>query len=207
MANYYITFKNETFETEWDFAVYQEPPSNRGLVPVVWMVCPVSAQRQGKREFTLTYGIALAEKAGNIWKASQNRPAVLGKKYEVKFAFGSNEPYVDPNPIGDSVKDQISVWNNTNTVLDIGVTLSGGLVLVQEGVPGNAMALFNMPSKYYIILYNYTEKGRVVNVRRLSQEVVLGPVELQYTDGYTKAEVSVVLDNGREILKKPKLVV
>ena len=55
----------------------------------------------------------------------------LGNKYEVKIASDSGVPYINPKPIEVTEKDQISVWNNTSKMLDLGVTLSGELLLVQ----------------------------------------------------------------------------
>ena len=206
MTTYSITFKNETVETAWNFVVYEKPPPE--VTSVAWIVCPVPPTGQGYREFTLTYGVALTEKHENIMTVSQQQTADLGKKYQVKFASGSNVPCIDPDPIGESPQGKISVWNNTNIMLDIGVTLSDDLLLVQENVPGNATTSFRMPpSTYYISLYNYIEKGQIIDVTSDNpRDITLGPVELQYTGTYTKAEVSVVIEDGKEILQNPVLV-
>ena len=204
MTKYSIIFKNETPHTAWDFVVYKAAPP--GLASIAWLACPVNAQGQCQQDFTLTYGVALTEKVGGVWTITQMQQVELANKYEVKIASDSGVPYniIDPKPIGVTEKDQISVWNNTSKMLDLGVTLSGELLLVQEAVPPNTMALFLMSSPYNIVLTKSVRKGQVMNAPGPLDW--LGPVQLQYTDSYTKAEVSVVQNDEGEKLQKPKLI-
>ena len=212
-----ITFQNKTPNTPWDFYVYQDPPLIRpkGLVSVAWMVCRLSARTQQTEEFTMTYGVALTQRVGNKFQVTQNLPVKWEEKYEVAFASGTKAASIKTtnNITGDSGKGLIYVWNNTNTVLDIGVTLSGDLLLVQENVPGNCIAFFNVSSTLCISLCNNMEKGQVVpgidvpdSPLCFQAELILGKVELQYPDGFTKAEVCAVLDSGRQTLQEPQFI-
>ena len=199
-TTYSITFKNKT-ETAWHFGVYQKPPGSPGLTSVAWMVAPVPASGEGYGEFTLTFGTALSHNVGDVWSISQQRPAVMGKEYHVVFV-DSNVPSIDPNPIGDAGEpNQVELVNDTNIPLSLGFTISGDLVVVQEDVKGNETAQFNVTPIYYIALFKSIKKGQMVD-----SAIVIGPVVLQYTDGYTAAEVSVVTENGRTVLKDPVLV-
>ena len=126
----------------------------------------------------------------------------MGKQYHVVFE-STNVPSIDPKPIGPAGEpNQIELLNNTNVPLGLGFTLSGDLLVVQENVQGNEAAQFNVHPTYYIALFRSIKKGQMVD-----SAVVIGPVVLQYKDGYTAAEVSVVIDNGKTVLQDPVLVV
>ena len=165
------------------------------------MVAPVPAKGEGSGHFNLTYGTALSHKVANMWSISQKRPAIMGKEYHVVFE-DSNIPSIDSKPIGPAGEEnQIELVNNTNVPLGLGFTLSGDLLVVQENVKGNEAAQFNVHPTYYIALFRSIKKGQMVD-----SAVVIGPVVLRYKDGYTAAEVSVVIDNGKTVLQDPVLV-
>ena len=91
--------------------------------------------------------------------------------------------------------------NNTNVSLRFGLTLSGDLLVVQEGVqPGNEAAQLNVHPTFYIALFRSIKKGQMVD-----SAIVIRPVMLQYKDGYTAAEVSAVIENGKTVLQDPVL--
>ena len=188
-------------DSAWHFGVYQKPPGSPGLTSVAWMVAPVPASGQGSGQFTLTYGTALSHRVGDEWDISEKRPAEMGKQYHVVFK-SSNIPSIDPNPIGPAGEpNQIMLANNTNVSLGLGFTLSGDLLVVQGDVKGNEAAQFNVHPTYFIALFRSIKKGQMVD-----SAIVIGPVVLQYKDGYTSAEVSVVIEDGKTVLQDPVLV-
>lgn len=199
-VKYHIKFYNKT-DTAWHWGVYQKFPTFPGL-SVVWKVRRLPPQSNSDVNFTLDYGTALTNWDANdkAWTGQQFRRAELGKVYQAKFD-DVDIPSIDTTPIKNaSEKDQIDVKNNTTSVLNIGFTLDGDL-LVTKNVQGGATANFEVHPTYYIALYHSIKQGQMVD-----SGVQLGPVELEFKNGFTNAVVEAVNMGGTLTLKPPKLV-
>ena len=110
------------------------PP--RGVVPstavITWIAeCP----------------IANPDPNGDAYTGSQMVAAELGKVYRVSLT-DDGVPSIQSQPIGNTTSDYITIENDTNLELDIGVTIDGAFVAVQTVTGGEQLNFASEPTFY-----------------------------------------------------------
>lgn len=184
-------------------AVYQKRPEAK--TAVAWKVSNLPPQKPAITTITLSYGIAIIKwnEESRKWIIKKSRNVQLGGMYQVSGS--ATEPVIDAHPIESPditvPGDQVSIRNNTHAVLDLGFTADGDL-LATTTADGGVIADFHTQTGFSIAVYDSIIKGQLVD-----GGAKLGPVELEFTDGFTSAEVEITNYAGKLILKKPKLVV
>ena len=195
---YHIKFHNRT-DTPWHAGVYQKFPTIPGI-SIVWKSCRLPPESYNDLGFKLQYGVVLAnwDEAEMIYLGQQQRNAVLGAAYQAKF-YDGDIPSIDAEPTGSAkAKDEIQVQNNTTSMLNIGVTLDGDL-LFMEDVQGGTISNFKVHPTYYVALYHSIKKGQMADAG-----VSTEPLQVQFKDGCTIAEVEAVTESGRITLNRIK---
>ncbi len=200
-ANYHITCVNSTDKGN-HFGVYQTYPNSPGLKSVAWKVRGVPPKGQipstADIDWTLKYGVSIAkwEPNGKTYTGQQIANAELGKAYQVVMTEG-DIPTIVQIPDKGTEAGLIQFKNNTNEPLDMGFTMDGSLISVQN-VDGGATINFEVHPVYYVACYRNIREGQLVD-----SDIEIGPVEVKYEDGYTKCSVEAAVQAGKQILKDP----
>jgi hypothetical protein len=196
-TTYNVRFLNNT-EEAYHFAIYQAHPKAPGLKSVAFEVRRVPPNGKANATWDMTFGTAIADfdRNGEAWTGLQTRNAQLNKAYEVKLVDG-DIPSITPSPVGSTDGGIILLKNATNRKLNVGFTIGGSLVGVQE-VHGGETSEYYVHPTYYVAVYRNIKKGSMVD-----SGVVIGPVELKFADGYTSYSVEAAIDGGQYVLKDP----
>ena len=203
-TRYHITCVNSTDKTYF-FGVYQDFPDSPGLQSIAWQVRGVppkgSSPSTSSIDWTIQYGVSVAnwDANGKSYTGQQIVDAELGFSYRVYLTQGE-VPTIDPIPTGTTADGQIKFLNDTNKALDLGFTLDGRLIAVQN-VSGGETINYVVHPTYYVACYRDIKQGQFVDTG-----VQLGPVTVAYGNGYAKCEVEAAVDGGRYILKDPVYV-
>ena len=147
----------------------------------------------------MTYGVSIVNwhKYNGTYTGEQIVTAQLGKTYEVVLTEGTI-PAINSIPIcTETDSGLIGFKNNTNRPLDMGFTIDGSLIAVQN-VCGGETIFFDVHPTYYVACYRSLQRGQLVD-----SVVALSPVEVKYEDGYTYCEVEAAISNGTYGLKAP----
>ena len=201
---YNIKCINNTKESYF-FGVYQEFPESPGLKSVAWQVRGVppagSIPSTSDITWTMTYGVSVAnwDPNGKTYTGQQIVNAQLGKVYEVKMTELAI-PTINPIPVGNTDPEQIELKNETSQKLDLGFTVDNSLMAVQS-VHGGEGINFVVHPTYYVATYRSIQQGQLVD-----SGIQLGPVEVKYENGYTKAEVLATVVAGKYQLMEPVYV-
>ena len=196
-TRYNVVFKNNT-EEAYHFAIYQEFPDAPGLRSVVFQVRGVPSKGLSEATWDMKFETALTKSHPNAdkWSTSQIQPADLQEKYEVRIV-DKDVPSINPEPVGIAGDRMILLKNTTKKALSVGFAIDGSLIGVQKVQEGETSEYYVHPT-YQIAVYNDINKGSAVD-----SGVVMGPVTLEFADGYTKYEVEAVTEGDKNVLKKP----
>ena len=193
MATRYIIDCANSTDKSYYFCVYQTFPRSPGLRSVAWQVRGIPPKGQAPStadvEWDMVYGVSILN--WHKYTGEQIVTAQLGKTYEVVMIEGTI-PAINPIPILSTETDSglIGFKNNTNKPLDMGFTIDGSLIAVQN-VCGGETIFFDVHPTYYVACYRSLQKGQLVD-----SVVALSPVEVKYEDGYTYCEVEAAISNG-----------
>jgi hypothetical protein len=186
---YHMTLENGT-DQPWHFGFYQKHPSSPGLTSVAWQVRGIPPQAgsvpsSAQVTWTLDYGLCIAnfDKDGRKYTGKQFAPAYLGNVYKVATLDGI--PSIDTKPTAMGSSDQIVLKNNTGpyaTALTMGFTASNNIIAVEDGVGGEQETIYRVHPTYYVACYRNIVLGQLVD-----EGVVIGPVEVKFSEGGTKS--------------------
>lgn len=195
---YTLEFKNSTKES-YHFAVYQKFPSSPGLSSIAWQVRGVPPTGTYSVQWELSYGVAITnwDPSSRIYSGQQIQSAQLKHSYEVS-TDENGIPSINPKPVGNIAAGTVELKNNTNQKLGMGFTVGGKIIAAERGVHGGESTLFNVHPKYYVACYRAIKEGQLVD-----EAVEIGPVMVEFKDGYTAYTVEAAVDDGRYYLKKP----
>ena len=202
MASSYRVSCINSSDKSYHFGLYQTFPNSPGLRSVAWKVRGVPPKGQipstADIDWTLNYGVAIAkfDRNGASYTGLQIANAQLGKTYQVVMTDG-DIPTIDQTPTGSTSGGLIAFKNNTDKAFDMGFAVDGSLVAVQN-VAGGETINFDVHPTYYVATYRSIQLGQLVD-----SGVELGPVMVEYENGYTKAQVEATLQAGKRILKDP----
>ena len=196
-TQYNVLFKNNT-EEAYHFAIYQEFPDAPGLRTLAFQVRGVPSEGTGVATWDMIFQTAVTkwDPDGEKFSGLQERSADLQKKYEVRMV-DKDIPSINPEPVGIAGDGIILLKNETNKTLSLGFAIDRSLVGVQEVHAGETSEYYVHPT-YYIAVYRNIQEGSMVD-----SGVVMGPVTLEFADGYTSYEVEAAIDGGKYILKNP----
>ena len=200
---YSIRFINDT-DQDYYFAIYQDFPDSPGLRSIAWQVRRLprrgSAPTTSKVSWTMSYGISIAnwDSDEKEYTGEQQQDADLDNTYEV--INRDDFPSINPESIGRTAEGQILFKNNTKPPnamdLDMGFTVAGNIVAVQPKVHSLEATIFDVHPSYYVALYRKIKLGQLVD-----SGVVVGPVDVKFTDGKTRKSVSAYMNAGQYKLK------
>ena len=199
-----LIFVNSTDKTCF-YGVYQEFPESPGLQSVAWQVRAVPPKVTSAIDWTIQYGVAVANWDANdkSYTSQQIVNAKLGFTYKVSLMEGAI-PVIDPVPTGPTTDGLIQFENNTNKTLDLGFTLDGRLIAVQNVFGGELIICMVQHPSYYVACFrDIIKEGQFVDSR---SGVQIGPVKVAYGNGYDKCEVEAAVSGGHYILKDPVYV-
>ena len=197
---YTVHFKNST-KNAYHFAVYQKYPESPGLDSVAWQVRGLGPNATNRVDWTLDYDVAIADWDANdsAYSGQEVEPAQLGKVYEVKIE-DSDIPVINTTPIDTTGPGLIKLHNNTKPpkTVTMGFAINKLLVAAEKDVNAGESVEFSVHPEYYIACYRSIKQGQLV-----SAGIELGPVTLEFKDGYTSYKVEAAVIDGRMVLQDP----
>ena len=197
---YTVYFKNSTKNT-YHFTVYQKYPESPGLDSVAWQVRGLGPDATNRVDWTLGYDVAIADWDANdcAYSGQEVEPAQLGSVYEVTTEE-SDIPVINTTPIDTTGPGLILLCNNTKPTQNVtmGFAIDKLLVAVEKDVNAGETVEFSVHPEYYIACYRSIKQGQLV-----SAGIELGPVKLEFKDGYTAYNVEVTNTDGRFKLQDP----
>ena len=201
---YEVTFQNDT-DTSYHFALYQHFPNSPGLNSVAWKVRGIPQKgvisSSAGVNWTMNYGVSIANQDPNgaAYTGSQVVSAELGNVFQVILTDG-DVPAIQSDPIGVTQPGYITLVNDTNIPLDMGVTIDGAFVAVQK-VNGGERLNFGMVPTYYAACFRSIKVGQSI-----SSGIALSPVQIRFENGYTKCVVTTGLNKGKKEIGNPQYV-
>ena len=197
---YTVYFKNSTKNT-YHFTVYQKYPDSPGLDSVAWQVRGLGPDATNRVNWTLDYDVAIVDWDANhhAYSGQEVEPATLGSVYEVTTEE-SDIPVINTTPIDTTGPGLIQLRNNTKPARNVtmGFAINKLLVAVEKDVNAGETVEFSVHPEYYIACYRSIKQGQLV-----SAGIELGPVKLEFKDGYTAYKVEATDTNGRFKLQDP----
>ena len=123
----------------------------------------------------------------------------MGKVYEV-ITQDSDIPVINTTPIDTTGNTLIKLRNSTKPArkVTMGFAIDKSLVAAEKDVNAGESAEFSVHPEYYIACYRSIKQGQLV-----SAGIELGPVKLEFTDGYKAYKVEATDTNGRYKLQDP----
>ena len=155
---------------------------------------------RSRLSLSLECGVAIAnwDEEEQQYSVGQAIDAQAGIVYEVTMP-DENIPVITQT-MRKAVAGMLWLMNATNRPLLLGFTIGGKLVVVERAVGGETF-MYKMPSTYWVLcIHNRPMKEGQV----LDTSLTLGPVQVQFGNGYTKCKVEASNNNGRHILKGPE---
>lgn len=192
---YFIDFENRTGKT-WTLGVFMTLPDSVGLESVAWLQTTAPDGGDTGVDWTIDYQAMLADykqEAGRgVYKASQRKDTLLGKKWKVIYQEGVQQLVEDGKAERD---DTILIYNDSNETASPGMGMSGeGSVFKREILSGTA-AQFVVKPTYYIGLFNDLVRGEVI-----SSNVTVGPEKLQFPEGFNVATITASVKDKKLVL-------
>ena len=108
-----------------------------------------------------------------------------------------DNPSINASPVTDAGEGIILLKTTTNMDLNVGFTIGGSLVGVQE-VHGGETSKYYVHPTYYVAVYSNIKKGSMVD-----SGAIMGPVQLKFDDRHTNFVVEAAIDGGKGFLKEP----
>ena len=202
-----IELLNNT-EKSYHFAIYQRPhPKSPALRSVAWKVRGVPprgvfASASFVEWKAGDYGVCIAD-----WDEKRERylerqiiGAQLGKAYRVSTVDCDDIPSICPKPAGSTDERFISLTNESDETLVLGITLDLSLVAVQSVEAGGSLRFCAAESTAYCVsCYRYIQAGQVAVLTSL-----LTPVDVSFDDEYEHCKVVATNHNGKRLLRVSK---
>ena len=187
-------------DEDYLFAVYHSPLQE--MKSVAWQVARVPSSGTSPSvvsiRWSLKYGVAIAglDSDNNLYSIVKAVTAEPGRLYIAEDKKGSIPDISDKKKYVQHIPTMISVKNNTQRALWLGITVDGSLTEVQEVFGGETM-MFKEPSSFVctvICLRNYSNfsAGHIIDAA-----ISLGPIEVPFMDGCTKCTVEAVRIGGQ----------
>ena len=199
-----MVFKNET-DTSYHFALYQHFPNSPGLNSVAWKVRGIPPKgvvpSTAVVNWTTDYGVSIANWGPNgaVYTGCQIVAAELGNIYRVTLTE-VDIPAIESGSIGATDDGSITLVNDTNINLDMGVTIDGTFVAVQRVNAGERLNFASVPT-FYAACFRSIKVGQSV-----SSGIALSPAMIQFENGYKNCVVSAGLNNGKKEIRAPVYV-
>jgi len=178
MANYYVTFNNNTPDA-WTLGVYQTLPSSAGLDSVSWLQSATPTHGTSTVEWEINYNVAIAqyvqENGIGVYEpdSAQILDAQLGTMWNIEWD-GNVQSLVQ---VGTAPQDdQIIITNQSNHLANPGIGMNGSAALYQNQVYSGAQAEFIVQPVYWVALFNSLVLGEVI-----SSNVSVGPHQLTFS--------------------------
>jgi len=195
MTTYQLNCTNNTGST-WVFGVFQKVPHFEGLVSLAWKRSSIPQKGTALIEWDVDYNVALTDfkQINGIGVASseQSLSTDLGKVWECRYVNGVQQlfPVDDPGAVNPG---ELLIRNRSGRLANLGLGMFGTASIIQPNVEDGANAQFVVQPKYYLGLFNRLYKGEIIK-----SNVAAGPIELAYSDGLTKLDVTAQM-NGATI--------
>eukprot|EP00731_Ephydatia_muelleri_P017269 Em0010g367a len=126
--------------------------------------------------------------------------AQLGKAYRVSTVDCDDIPSICPKPAGSTDERFISLTNESDETLVLGITLDLSLVAVQSVEAGGSLRFCAAESTAYCVsCYRYIQAGQVAVLTSL-----LTPVDVSFDDEYEHCKVVATNHNGKRLLRVSK---
>jgi hypothetical protein len=188
-------------DEDYLFAVYQSPLQE--MKSVAWRVARVPSSGTSPSVasigWRLEYGVAIAEldSDNNLYSIVKNVKAEPGRLYTVEDKKGSIHDISDKSV--QHIPTMISVKNNTQRALWLGITVDGSLTEVQEVFGGETM-MFKKPSCLVCTVICLRKYAKFSAGHIIDAAISLGPVEVPFIDGCHKCTVEAVKSRGQYML-------
>jgi hypothetical protein len=186
-----VHFDNKTDMVLY-FVIYEKEAS------VAFQVCGVPPAATADATWKMNFGTALThfDQDDSRWTGQPIRDAELGQQYKIEPLNGGI-PSINPSPVGPATDGSIQLKNTCNRDLNVGFTIDGSLVVVQDLLASDTITYRVQPT-YCVAVYHNIKKGSLVD-----SGVFLGPVKLEFVDGWTMYTVKAIKDGDDYILKDP----
>ena len=192
---YKLTLQNLT-ERAWHFGVFQHCP---GLTSVAWKVCglPPALSEEPSTDvvkWRVDFGVCILRHDSDKQKyvKKQFKPADLNNVYEVISIEDIPSISTDPPKMSKTEHDVIMIKNCMGPpakTLSVGFTVNSDIIAIDNRLDGHQGATFKTSNSYQVACFHNLAPGHLVN-----EGIALGPVEVKYDDGVTKATVEVCKD-------------
>ncbi|WP_433936599.1 hypothetical protein AB3662_18155 [Sorangium cellulosum] len=183
---YFVDFNNYSGRT-WTMSVFQTYPDSVGLESVSWLQSRAADGGETGVTWEVDYQAMMAdykqEGGRGVYKASQRRDTLLGKRWKIAYEEGLQQLVAD----GDADRsDQIIIANDSGELAYPGIGMSGqGAVFKAKGIYSGSSAQFIVKPTYWVGLFNDVVRGEVI-----SSDVVVGPQQLKFEGGMNRATVA-----------------
>lgn len=183
----------------WHFALYQKQPSELGLKTIAWKVLSLSkpqpSSTSGSIPWSLNFEVTIPEtNDGSVYVGGLSIAARDGYNYEAAMEDG----YIQIKETGPGTPGYINFKNSTNSKQDLGLSLSGTLLSMQQGVAGGVSAQFQITPTYYVGLFTNIKQGAFV-----TSDAAVGPVTVKFPPGMAVASVNAIVQAGQDMLQGP----
>jgi hypothetical protein len=188
-------------DEDYLFAVYQSPLQE--MKSVAWRVARVPSSGTSPSvksiRWSHEYGVAIAglDSDNNLYSIVENVSAKPGRLYTVEDKKGSIHDISDKSV--QHIPTMISVKNNTQRALWLGITVDGSLTEVQEVFGGETM-MFKKPSCLVCTVICLRKYAKFSAGHIIDAAISLGPVEVPFIDGCHKCTVEAVKSRGQYML-------
>ena len=182
--SYFVDFENDS-DHVWTMALFQTYPDSVGLESVAWLQARAANGGESGVKWDVDYQAMLADYAQSdgrgVYKASQKKTTLLGKKWKVTYENGLQQLFEDGSA---DRPDQIVIANQSGERANLGIGMSGNGAVFKRNVYSGAGAQFIVKPTYWLGLFNDVVRGEVI-----SSNVVVGPKQLVFEDGKNAATV------------------
>lgn len=185
VQNYYVDFVNES-ERVWTMGIYQTYPDSVGLESVSWLQTRAANGGETGVAWKVEYQAMLADykqpDGRGVYKASQRRNTLLGRKWRVDYEEGVQQLFED----GEADRpDQVIIANQSGERANTGIGMSGQGSVFKRDVFSGSSAQFIVKPTYWMGLFNDLVRGEVIG-----SNVMVGPQKLVFEGGRNLATVT-----------------
>ena len=187
---------------DYHFAVYQS--SLQETKSVAWRVVGVPSRGSKPSvaviRWKLNYGVAVAEfdTEHHCYEVLKCQTVKTGLLYQVDTKMGDIFD-ISPKPVRACIPTVACVKNNTHQAVWLGNTIDGHLTEVREVFGGETMTIkepHELKCSVMCLRNASISEGQI-----LGEAIMLGPIDVPFTDGCTKCTVEAVEVDGLHDLK------
>jgi rhizosphere induced protein len=196
MPTYTVNFTNNTDQT-WTMVLYQKLPNGQDLDSVSWLQTTAPPGGTSGVQFRDELEVALAYYSENggrgIFHTSQILPAGYGSAWRVVFEDGVQQL---KNRGRAALPQQITITNESASAVSAGIGMSEHAAVYRRNLATGATAQFQVTPSYFVGLFDNVVRGEVI-----TDNVGVGPEQLRFPPGSSRATVTANLDDSQVVLR------